>query len=485
MQYVNNVYMHDHWQMLREMLEENYAHTETNNTMCVLGSYVHKPVEVLRQEFYPDCDKLIVYQLEPLVKDHWWRTEHIVNNIKNADEVWDYDLQNIEVLRSYGIDAKFKPPAYTNSLRRIQPAKEHDIDVLFYGSHTQYRQQFIDNYFNKSVIDPNDEVFSGMNLVWVYNISDRRLDDYIARSKIILNLNPYSGETRQQQTRILYPLINNKCVVSQRSPINYFGDAICEFDDYTDLSGLLRNLISSGSWANARVDDKKFIGNKSNGDKIAIFYHIAQLGDWRSIFENQIVGLQQSGLYDAADYIHFGVNGSEPLPYNLSKVNRTVRNKREHLEADTMYDMWKFCQANPDYKVLYIHAKGVTHSLQHDEHARNVNDWRIYLEHFVVKQWKRCIDALEHNDCVGTEWEDIAYLGDKEFPSPHYAGNFWWANASYINKLDPEFLYVDNDWSRWQAELWVGTAEPKYHNFYSSGKNKYTQRIDPSEYSYR
>ena len=48
-------------------------------------------------------------------------------------------------------------------------------------------------------------------------------------------------------------------------------------------------------------------------NKIAIFYHIFQKNHWIEIFERQIIALQQSGLYDTADYIHFGINGDQPL----------------------------------------------------------------------------------------------------------------------------------------------------------------------------
>lgn len=482
MRYVNTTFLGHHWDDLITMIEENYAQCELPNTLCVLGAYAHRTVAELRVQYNALTDKLIIYQTEPLVSNHWWKTEKIVEQIRGADEVWDYDLQNIEVLRTYGIEAKFRPPAYTNALKRVNNVAEPDIDVLFYGSYTKYRQEFINDYMNGVPIynDSRDNVYMTANFMWAFNLAGPKLDNYIARSKIILNLNPYDGDTRQQQTRIFYPLINNKCVVSQYSPINYFGDTIHQFNTFTDLKVVLTDIIENDKWKNLNFDNSRYLGNKNNTEKIAIFYHIAQIGDWRRIFEEQIIALQQSGLYAAADYIHFGINGDESMPYVFGKVNRIVRNPNKDLEADTLNDMWKFCKANPDYKVMYIHTKGVTHN-----QSQNIELWRKYLEYFVVGQWKRSVSYLSFNDCVGTEWEDTAHIGDTKAIIPHYAGNFWWANASYISRLDPSFLYVKNEWPRWQGEFWIGTGSPRYYNFYSSGKNKYAQAVLSEEYANR
>ena len=47
--------------------------------------------------------------------------------------------------------------------------------------------------------------------------------------------------------------------------------------------------------------------------KIAIFYHVAQIGMGAFIYQQQLHRLYTSGLIEAADYIHFGVNGDQEL----------------------------------------------------------------------------------------------------------------------------------------------------------------------------
>jgi hypothetical protein len=50
-------------------------------------------------------------------------------------------------------------------------------------------------------------------------------------------------------------------------------------------------------------------------------------------------------------------------------------------------------------------------------------------------------------------WSDGSVSEPKE-GTTFFAGNFWWANASYINKLDDKYLESDY---RLDRELWIGS----------------------------
>lgn len=216
-------------------------------------------------------------------------------------------------------------------------------------------------------------------------------------------------------------------------------------------------------------------------NKLAVFYHVFQHGNWREIYTSQLEKLQNSGLYDAADHIHIGVNGHNLLPKYLPKITSIQYNKHRHLESDTLLELFKFCHLYPDYKVLYLHTKGVT---WHDdlEVKVNVDAWREYLEYFNIEHWRKSVNLLQSYDCVGTEWHPEASLNGTELSYPHYAGNFWWANASYIQKLDPDFLYQPT--GRWLGEFWIGTKNPNYFNYYFNLKNKYYHIIKKEEYQH-
>ena len=199
-------------------------------------------------------------------------------------------------------------------------------------------------------------------------------------------------------------------------------------------------------------------------DKIAIFYHIGQINHWRDVFSDQLNALRTSGVYDAACVIYCGVNGDEPLPEVTDKMI-VQYNKNKELEADTLKAMWLFSCKHPEFKVLYLHTKSVTRIGQLREQTQN---WRLYMEKHVVTGWRDCVSALETHDTCGVLLRNKAYYGMTPdivaLDAIYYDGNFWWANASYISTLDPEYLYIDDTpWLRGKSELWIGTGNPKPH----------------------
>jgi hypothetical protein len=221
--------------------------------------------------------------------------------------------------------------------------------------------------------------------------------------------------------------------------------------------------------------------------KIAVFYHIFQFSNWEELLIHQIQRLERTGLLESTNHIHLGINGTSPLPIKLNISHSIHYNSPENFdgEMETMSDLYKFCVENMDYRVLFFHTKGISSSFNYPECTDNVISWREYLEKFNIDNWKRCIELLETHDCVGTEWETDMLLGGKQFIAPCYAGTFWWANASYISKLDPSLLFVDA-WGeksrRFQCEFWIGSGNPNYYNFYSSNTNKYSCKMIPEEY---
>jgi hypothetical protein len=202
-------------------------------------------------------------------------------------------------------------------------------------------------------------------------------------------------------------------------------------------------------------------------NKIAVFYHVGQIGDWKRIYQEQMHTIQISGLYDACSHFSTRVNGNQNLPYSLSK--QTIGyNDNQVLEANTLENLWKFCIENPNYNVLYFHTKGVTHINSPIEF--NVNSWRLYMEYFNIHKWKDRQTELVNHDASGVELRNMVAYGPEYIPTPalQYAGNFWWAKSSYITKLDPKYLYSGDIWPRGKSETWIGTGNGNLkcpHNF--------------------
>lgn len=271
---VYGVYLANFWLLLFENLNENYGNEESEETSIVLGEYVKCTLAELRHNNHIPkyIKKVIAYQSEPLVKTHWWQTERIVSMLRDYDEVWDYDLDNIKILKSHGIDAKFKPVKYSSRLKKIPTDRKKDIDVLFFGTQTPHRQKMVNDLLNAyKVSEQRDEqlIYCSMSFVWLNNIDDGRLDEFIARSKIVLNIlaNKQEDKTdRQPQTRIMYPLINGKCILSEKVNRNYFGNSIIEFDGSQDLGDKIVRLLKTGEWNNYPLDKSdyfKFINKQS------------------------------------------------------------------------------------------------------------------------------------------------------------------------------------------------------------------------------
>ena len=213
--------------------------------------------------------------------------------------------------------------------------------------------------------------------------------------------------------------------------------------------------------------------------KIAIFYHIAQMGMSAFIYQQQLHRLYTSGLIEAADYIHFGVNGDQEL-FNVPEKAIIHYNQKEYwgTEKETLLSLKDFCKENPEYKVLYFHTKGATK----DELC--VQSWRLMMEYFVIDKWKECVKQLDEYTCAGIQMCRVgpSIYPDgtikEENPTIVYAGNFWWANASYVNTLRTKYI---DDTCRYAVEKWIGDSDV------SNPKDLYTHPgfdKDPMSYNY-
>ncbi len=182
---------------------------------------------------------------------------------------------------------------------------------------------------------------------------------------------------------------------------------------------------------------------------LAIFYHLGQYGtNWKLTYQQQMNSLLVSGLLKNSK-LFIGVNGSvEPLKY-IPKNAEVVYHPQNNYENDTLKLLRDYSKENLNSSVLYFHNKGCTHS--HRDYMMYVDGWRLFMEYHVIFRWKDCLEYLEKWDCVGTNWS--------ESPSPHFSGNFWWANCEYINKLNHAMLDSNH---RPDEEMWIGSASVKY-----------------------
>jgi hypothetical protein len=205
-------------------------------------------------------------------------------------------------------------------------------------------------------------------------------------------------------------------------------------------------------------------------NNVAIFYHIYQINNWEEIYQEQMSLIVGSKLYDVADFISIGINGNKILKYEDTKIKCNINYNLEKEESDTLKRLKNFAESNDNYKILYIHTKGVT--IDSDP----VNDWRKYMNYCNIEKWRETLTLLDSYDAVGCNYMERSSYG----PYPHFSGNFWWAKSEYIKTLDHSFLESD---FRFDREFWIGTGKGKMFEVANSGINHYTERYERHRYA--
>jgi hypothetical protein len=213
--------------------------------------------------------------------------------------------------------------------------------------------------------------------------------------------------------------------------------------------------------------------------KIAIWYHclfaigeppkvLPQAG---CIVSNQMVQLQNSGLWDAADEIHVGVNGSDesiPIAKHIipGKAKITYHGLQSRAENLTIVLLHEWAKSNPGWKVLYFHSKSATHAHDSDYAIKVAGPWREAMMHDLVVNWRQCVADLETHDiaCMIWLWEQG---WDKSQHIP--AGNFLWTTSDFVAKLPSLYLRerikqdgIGAATSRFEAEVFWGNG-PRPH----------------------
>ena len=195
--------------------------------------------------------------------------------------------------------------------------------------------------------------------------------------------------------------------------------------------------------------------------KLIIVYHLYQAHDWEQLFSEQMGLLFMSGLMDNAR-LTISVNGQLPVP---SIGHETIYRTDGFSEKPSLLLAKQYAEEFPESQILYFHSKGISHP------TKNQDDWRMMMQHFILVKWREAIALLDNHDVVGVNW--------RTFPVPHSSGNYWWANASFLQKLDIGFL---NDHDRMSQEFWIGSVPSNVANMYETNLDHYNQACPSSSY---
>ncbi len=157
----------------------------------------------------------IIYNFEQITDSSTWMTPEFLGLFQKFD-IWDYSTGNIDALTRKGVAGRVThvPLGYAEILRRIPKPEQQDIDVLFYGSINERRQQILDRL-----------VQAGLNVQSLFDVYGKERDEFIARSKLVLNLHYYESNIFEQ-ARVSYLLANSKAVVAELTPTTDMTDGL-------------------------------------------------------------------------------------------------------------------------------------------------------------------------------------------------------------------------------------------------------------------
>jgi len=213
---------------------------------------------------------------------------------------------------------------------------------------------------------------------------------------------------------------------------------------------------------------------------VCIFYHClfelngAVLPNAVDIVREQMDALKSSGLLDAASEFIVGINGGDEsrdlanllIPPKAKVVMHGLQCRNE---CRTIRLIEEWLPGHEDWYVLSFHAKGCTHPAGDPMRTR----WRGCMQRTVVTNWRQCVADLDSVfEAVGVHWMVPPATPPGQFI---FAGNFWWAKASFLKTL-PSIMErdrikvsgIDSLESRYEAEVWIGNGPrpPKVKDYH-------------------
>lgn len=208
---MNFIQSHPAYNDTIDSLKNEFKNDKSNNVI-ICGAHDLSRTQTI--DFYKKkYDKVIVFNQEPLTAiQRQFMHKNYFMWLKQADEVWDYDEQNInEILQFIRPDVKLHILKPYKDWSIYKPV-EKDIDILFYGSLNKHRTDLL-NHLKKKY-----KVYEVLDI----NSKDaKHLDELILRSKVLLNIHYYYECAMQEQARMI-KWIGSPCqIISEKSNKNY------------------------------------------------------------------------------------------------------------------------------------------------------------------------------------------------------------------------------------------------------------------------
>ena len=201
---------------------KNEFKDDKSNNVIICGAHDFsrtQSIDLYKEKF----DKIIVFNQEPLTAtQRQFMHQGYFAWLKQADEVWDYDEQNIEVLKLIRPDVKLHILKPYKDWSVYKPV-EKDIAILFYGTMNEHRAKIL------------NELKKKYKVAVIQTWDGRVLDSYIMRSKVLLNLHFYYESSMQELARMISWIGSPSRIISEKSHNNYLNVEEIEYDDLVNL----------------------------------------------------------------------------------------------------------------------------------------------------------------------------------------------------------------------------------------------------------
>jgi len=167
----------------------------------------HIPTQLGILDTFPE--DTIIYNFERYT--NYWKTPSAtaaITYLASKYQLWDYNQNNIDILNT--LNPKYTPYcariSYAPNLEQVPTGVELDVDVLYYGNYVPYR------YETLSKIAETRGDLTGLSVMTLRNFWGKQRDEFIGRSKVIINISHASDIF--EIVRVSYLLANKKAVVS-------------------------------------------------------------------------------------------------------------------------------------------------------------------------------------------------------------------------------------------------------------------------------
>ena len=209
-----------------------FNNPDPNATNILIGCHLLDP------RFIPQLPQsTILLNTEQISGDTDWN-KPIFAWAKNF-QIWDYSPKNIEKFSQMGIQkTKLFKIGYQKELTRLDSGRSKDVDVLFYGSVNERRKVILDKLEAK-----------GLKVKVLFGVYGQERDDWIERSKIVLNHHYYESQIFEI-VRVFYLLTNSVAVIGEVNETTsidpIYKEGICA-SNYEDLVSHCVELVNNES----------------------------------------------------------------------------------------------------------------------------------------------------------------------------------------------------------------------------------------------